>query len=204
MTESITPTTREELEQRLEAVMIANLREELDLIAAHDFTFGTEFRGLKEVRDELIGEEVSARISAGEATVGGLARQLGVDRVTVYRWQKAAGMEPGRRRVALEHRAADLRARLTEGQTVTLIGAELGVDRSTVHRWLRQLRKEGDFPETPRGRSSYTGPRQQTLLRQDEAMRRTAEGETFESIAAAMGVTINTVFRWVEKEAADV
>ncbi len=110
MTETTTPeTTREELEQRLEAVMLANLREELDLIAAHDFTFGAEVRGLKGIRDELIVDEVSTLIATGEATVGGLARQLGVDRGSVYRWLRNASAEPTpRRRVALGHRAADL------------------------------------------------------------------------------------------------
>ncbi|WP_271982969.1 helix-turn-helix domain-containing protein [Pseudoclavibacter terrae] len=209
MTETTTTEpTREELEQRLEAVMLANLREELELIALHDFDFGSEFRGLKEFRDELIVDEVATRITTGEATIGELARQLGVDRVTVYRWLRQAGAEPTpRRRVSIEQRAADLRARLMEGQSVSLIAADLGVNRSTVHRWLRHLRKGGDFPETPRGRTSYTGPRPQTLLQQDEAMRRRADGETVKSIAANMGVTVNTVFRWMraaKKEAADV
>lgn len=205
-----TEPTREELEQRLEAVMLANLREELELIALHDFDFGTDFVGLQPIRERLIVREASARIRTGEATIAGLARQHGVDRRTVYRWLRGAGVQLAPlRRVAAASRAADLRARRMDGQSITEIAADLGVNRSTVHRWLKKLRQEGDFPETPWTGSGHTGPkgpREQTLLRQDEAMRRRADGESFKSIAASMGVTINTVFRWVaaaKREATD-
>lgn len=149
MSEPITTQpTREELEQRLEAVMLANLREELDLAALYEFAFGDEFGGLKKIRDELIIQELSARITNERASVTGLARQLGVDRVTIYRWLRGTGVRSqyrtpvfrGTRPTALaSQEEAWLRQR--GGETYPEIARAMEVSIPTVARWIGAERK---------------------------------------------------------------
>lgn len=103
MSEAITTgPTREELEQRLEAVMLANLREEMELAALYESMFGSEFKGLKQIRDELTMQESARRIARTAASVAQLARQLGVNKSTVHRWN--VGLRPDAESVRNEYR----------------------------------------------------------------------------------------------------
>ncbi|KQT71995.1 hypothetical protein [Microbacterium sp. Leaf436] len=149
MTETTTPEiTREELEQLLEAVLLANLREELDLAALYEFAFGDEFGGLKAIRDELIIQELSARITIERASVTGLARQLGVDKATIYRWLRGTGVRyqyrtpvfRGTRPTTLaSQEEAWLRQR--GGETYAEIARAMEVSIPTVARWIGAERK---------------------------------------------------------------
>lgn len=151
MTETTTPeTTREELEQRLEAVMLANLREELDLAALYEFAFGDEFGGLKDIRDELIVQELSARIADERASVAGLARLLGLNKSTIHRWLRGAGI-----RYQHQHRPPVFRGtrpatlasqeeawlRQMGGETYAQIAQTMEVSIPTVARWIGAERK---------------------------------------------------------------
>lgn len=145
-----TEITREELEQRLEAVMLANLREELDLAALYEFAFGDEFGGLKEIRDELMIQEIAARVTDGRATVDGLAKLLGINRTTIYRWLRGAGIRSpyrstppvfrGTRPTTLaSQEEAWLRQR--GGETYAEIARAMEVSIPTVARWIGAERK---------------------------------------------------------------
>ncbi|MDF2559470.1 MAG: hypothetical protein K0R99_916 [Microbacterium sp.] len=89
-----TEPTQEELEQRLEAVMLANLREEMELAALYESMFGAEFKGLKQIRDELTMQESARRIARTAASVAQLARQLGINKSTVHRWNVGLKSDP--------------------------------------------------------------------------------------------------------------
>ena len=149
MTETTPPeTTREELEQRLEAVMLANLREELDLAALYKLAFGDEFGGLKEIRDELIIQELSARITGERASVAELAKLLGLNRSTIHRRLRGTDVRSqyrtpvfrGTRPTTLAaHEEAWLRRQ--GGETYAQIAQAMGASIPTVARWIGAARK---------------------------------------------------------------
>jgi len=147
MSEATPPeSTLDELEQRLEAVVLVNLREEMEVAALYESVFGAEFKGLKQIRDELLSQETVRRIERGVAPAQ-LARQLGVDRSTVHRWirhtpigSSANTTIPSSSALRVQRQEEAWRRR-EEGETYRAISESMEVSMPTLFRWIAALRK---------------------------------------------------------------
>lgn len=160
--------------------------------------------GRSTVRRATAGMEVDARARRSEAvaerrqdavaladeglTTAEIAERLGVEE-HVVRVDLRKSTEDDRhndRRVARARRVAEARALAGAGRTVEHVAAELGVEPKTVRRYL------GTYGNEVR---TVAGALRRTLAkaRRSEAVRLRDAGRSDEEIAAALGVSVETV-----------
>jgi IS30 family transposase len=133
-------------------------------------------------RRVLSDDDVSSAQSLRDSgeSVTAIAAKLGVTRDTIYKWTEApTGLRGPHRRLALAERA-ELRSLVAAGATVKAAAEQVGCSTTTANR------------HAPRGGTR----RSSTAQQRDQARRLRAEGFATADIAAVLGFSTGTIWRW--------
>ena len=134
--------------------------------------------------------EAVARLVAGDDACE-IARDAGVAESTVYGWVKQAGALPPKKALARERDQLldDAVALVTSGMSVPDAAATLGMPKAALYPRLAKAGVLTELQQRPR-----ITPQQKT-----EVARRVLAGETVTSVADAYGISVTSVYRWVQQ-----
>ena len=131
-----------------------------------------------------------ARLVAGDDACE-IARDAGVAESTVYGWVKQAGALPPKKALARERDQllGDAVALVSAGMSVPDVAATLGIPKGALYPRLAKAGVLTELQQKPR-----ITPQQKT-----EVARRVLAGETVTSVADAYGISVTSVYRWVQQ-----